>query len=153
MSLRQLDIHKVEPRLCRSNHERRSSSLMPAQKMQTQVAEHSLAEPYAASDDYDLIEAAVMETARGRWFLAEHARRERADERGKLMFAVRRLERVAEDNLDSLRFHQVADDLARKLDEVLSYVRLPAAPHEVDDVGEQARIEQRLIEPRPFIRK
>jgi hypothetical protein len=27
--------------------------------------------------DYDLIEAAVMETARGRWFLAEHARRNR----------------------------------------------------------------------------
>ena len=27
--------------------------------------------------DYDVIEAAVMETARGRWFLAEHARRNR----------------------------------------------------------------------------
>jgi len=25
--------------------------------------------------DYDLIEAAVMETGRGRWFLAEYARR------------------------------------------------------------------------------
>jgi hypothetical protein len=126
---------------------------MPAQKMQIQFAEASLVEPFAASDDYELIEAAVMETARGRWFLAEHARRERADERGKLMFAVRRLERVAEDNLDTLHFHQVADDLARKLDEVLSYVRLPGTSREPDDGREQARIEQRLIEPRPFIRK
>jgi hypothetical protein len=122
---------------------------MPAHKMQTQFSEPAMVEPYAASDDYDLIEAAVMETARGRWFLAEHARRERADERGKLMFAVRRLERVAEDNLDSLRFHQVADDLARKLDEVLSYVKMPAAPRAADDVCEQACIEQRPF----FIRK
>ena len=34
--------------------------------------------PVAVSEaDYDLIEAAVMETGRGRWFLAEHARRNR----------------------------------------------------------------------------
>ena len=34
--------------------------------------------------DYDAIEAAVMETARGRWFLAEHARRNRHAETEQL---------------------------------------------------------------------
>ena len=30
--------------------------------------------------DYEAIEAAVVETVRGRWFLAEYARRSRVDE-------------------------------------------------------------------------
>ncbi|QLP97603.1 MAG: hypothetical protein HZY79_09655 [Rhodoblastus sp.] len=34
-------------------------------------------------DDYDRIEEAVMETARGRWFLAEFARRVRAGDTQK----------------------------------------------------------------------
>ncbi|HEY0293198.1 MAG TPA: hypothetical protein VGC51_12860 [Hansschlegelia sp.] len=33
-------------------------------------------------DDYEAIADAVMETARGRWFLAEYARRNRAAETG-----------------------------------------------------------------------
>lgn len=105
-------------------------------------------EPYFASDDYETIEAAVLETARGRWFLAEHARRERAAERAQLMFSVQRLERVAHENLQTLRLQQVAEDLAQKLDEVLRSLpaREPAIPAE-----ERRLIEQRLIEPRPFL--
>ena len=42
--------------------------------------------------DYDLIEAAVMETGRGRWFLAEHARRNRHADTITLLRAIDRLE-------------------------------------------------------------
>jgi hypothetical protein len=45
--------------------------------------------------DYDAIEAAVMETARGRWFLLEYDRRRRAAETTQLMEAVARLEQAA----------------------------------------------------------
>jgi hypothetical protein len=44
--------------------------------------------------DYDAIEAAVMETARGRWFLLEYDRRRRAAETTQLLDAVTRLERA-----------------------------------------------------------
>jgi chemotaxis protein CheZ len=42
--------------------------------------------------DYDLIEAAVMETGRGRWFLAEYARRNRHADTTTLLRAIDRLE-------------------------------------------------------------
>jgi hypothetical protein len=44
--------------------------------------------------DYDAIEAAVMETARGRWFLIEYDRRRRAEETAQLLEAIARLERA-----------------------------------------------------------
>jgi hypothetical protein len=44
--------------------------------------------------DYDAIEAAVMETARGRWFLIEYDRRRRAAETAQLLEAVTRLEQA-----------------------------------------------------------
>src|SRR3954453_19931195 len=59
--------------------------------------------------DYDAIEAAVMETARGRWFLGEFARRNRTADTNLLLEAIGRLEqaiateRSAQD-LDRLRF-------------------------------------------------
>lgn len=46
-------------------------------------------------EDYERIEAAVMETVRGRWFLLEYARRQRAEETERLVLAVDRLERAA----------------------------------------------------------
>jgi len=47
-----------------------------------------------APEDFEAIEAAVMETARGRWFLAEYTRRMRAAETAKLLEAVTRIERT-----------------------------------------------------------
>jgi len=44
-------------------------------------------------EDYENIEAAVMETARGRWFLLEYARRQRASETERLLQAIERLDR------------------------------------------------------------
>ncbi|MDF2117550.1 hypothetical protein PY365_18365 [Roseiarcaceae bacterium H3SJ34-1] len=49
---------------------------------------------FEATHDFEAIEAAVMETARGRWFLAEYARRMRAAETAKLLEAVTRIERT-----------------------------------------------------------
>jgi chemotaxis protein CheZ len=42
--------------------------------------------------DYDMIESAVLETTRGRWFLAEYARRNRHADTTMLLGAIERLE-------------------------------------------------------------
>lgn len=49
-----------------------------------------------ADDDYQAIEAAVMETARGRWFLAEYARRNRSADTASILEALNKLEQIAE---------------------------------------------------------
>jgi hypothetical protein len=46
----------------------------------------------AEPDDYDAIADAVMETARGRWFLSEYARRNRAADTDLVLAALSRLE-------------------------------------------------------------
>jgi hypothetical protein len=50
-------------------------------------------EPLPVSD-YEAIEAAVMETEKGRWFLAEFARRNRSADTGEVLVAVARLEKL-----------------------------------------------------------
>jgi hypothetical protein len=42
--------------------------------------------------DFQAIESAVMETARGRWFLAEYAKRHRSADTGTILEALRRIE-------------------------------------------------------------
>jgi hypothetical protein len=48
--------------------------------------------PAMPDEDYEAIEAAVMDTARGRWFLAEFARRNRTADTTVLLAAIERLE-------------------------------------------------------------
>jgi hypothetical protein len=50
--------------------------------------------PPLSPEDYDAILGAVLETARGRWFLAEHARRNRHAETAVLLEAIARLEKM-----------------------------------------------------------
>jgi chemotaxis regulatin CheY-phosphate phosphatase CheZ len=59
----------------------------------------SKSEPPAArlDSDFEEIEAAVMETARGRWFLAEYARRNRSADTEMLLDAIRKLELAVQD--------------------------------------------------------
>src|SRR5437667_6242921 len=54
--------------------------------------------------DYEAIEAAVVETARGRWFLAEYARRNRHADTTMLLKALDRIEAVVrgEDSVESV---------------------------------------------------
>jgi len=47
--------------------------------------------------DFEEIEAAVMETARGRWFLAEYARRNRSADTEMLLDAIQKLQLAVED--------------------------------------------------------
>jgi hypothetical protein len=50
--------------------------------------------PNLAENDFEQIEDAVMETARGRWFLKEFARRTRNAETGRLLDAMGRIEKT-----------------------------------------------------------
>lgn len=47
-------------------------------------------------EDYSAIEAAVMETERGRWFLAEYARRNRSADTASILEALTKLEQMSE---------------------------------------------------------
>jgi hypothetical protein len=61
------------------------------------AAEPCLMEPPAGLNeaDFETIEAAVMETARGRCFLAEYSRRSRAQDTGRILSAIDRLDGAA----------------------------------------------------------
>src|SRR5436305_14568515 len=69
--------------------------------------------PAPISDaDYEAIEAAVMETARGRWFLAEYARRNRHADTTMLLRALDRIQAVVRgersvESVDRIRFDLV----------------------------------------------
>jgi chemotaxis regulatin CheY-phosphate phosphatase CheZ len=80
-----------------------------------------------AEADYDIIESAVMETARGRWFLAEYARRNRTADTQVLLEAIGRLEQsVVRDrevqDVDRLRFDliEMAKAITRTKTEISS---------------------------------
>lgn len=82
--------------------------------------------------DYEAIEAAVMETARGRWFLAEYARRNRNADTVVLLDAIERLEGAvardrASEDIERLRLDlgAMADAIARAKQEIASI-----RPHE-----------------------
>lgn len=49
-------------------------------------------------EQYEALESAVMESARGRWFLAEYAKRNRAADTMMLLDALKKLENVASTN-------------------------------------------------------
>jgi chemotaxis protein CheZ len=75
--------------------------------------------------DYDMIESAVMETTRGRWFLAEYARRNRHADTTMLLGAIERLEASLRGEpppraVDRLRFDlvEMAKSIARTKAEI-----------------------------------
>jgi hypothetical protein len=51
-----------------------------------------IAPPALAHEDFEAIEAAVMETVRGRWFLGEFARRRWAEDTARIIAAIERME-------------------------------------------------------------
>lgn len=58
-----------------------------------------MSQPFSAEPseaEYQAIAEALAQSARGRWFLAEHARRARAGDAQALLCAVRRLEEAVE---------------------------------------------------------
>ena len=78
-----------------------------------------------AEAEYETIEAAVMETARGRWFLAEFAQRNRTADTTMLLDAIGRLEQAvtgerAVQSMDRVRFDlmEMAKAIARTKGEI-----------------------------------
>src|ERR1700752_2019261 len=77
--------------------------------------------------DYEAIESAVMETARGRWFLAEYARRNRHADTTMLLKALDRIEATVRgernlESVDRIRFDlvEMAKAIARTKVEIAS---------------------------------
>ena len=78
-------------------------------------------------EDFDRVEAAVMETERGRWFLAEYARRIRAEDASRILTGIDRLEtRMTEAQAAEARARLDSDraaDLLRDIWQVLRQAR------------------------------
>jgi hypothetical protein len=100
-------------------------------------------------EDYDSIHAAVVETVRGRWFLAEYARRSRVDEVREMLDAISRLETVVTssralppgDASPHLRLvAQRASEIAASLAAITEDLRESGAdPYLCDDLESQIR--------------
>ncbi|MCC2113402.1 MAG: protein phosphatase CheZ [Hyphomicrobiales bacterium] len=96
-------------------------------------------------EDYDAIEAAVMETARGRWFLNEYARRHRSADTTVVLQAVERLEKVFKrernvPDVDRIRLDlaDMAQAIERTKDEI-AHIR-----QQVDESGKFAAASSEL---------
>lgn len=72
---------------------------MPPRAMPSRVRP---AQPDLSHEDFDEIRDAVMETARGRWFLDEYATRLRTRETTNLLDSMKRLENAVSANHDAL---------------------------------------------------
>lgn len=104
------------------------------------------------SEDYDAIEAAVMETERGRWFLKEYARRNRVAETASLLDSIHKLEQIvvterASQDAERIRFE--LSDMARMLTkarrDILCALHRPADEAGYDLFNELAKeLEQAL---------
>lgn len=95
--------------------------------------------------DYEAIEGAVRESPRGRWFLGEFARRNRAADTLMLLEAIRKLERgVAENSTDQLsadlaaELHDLSETIASTIDRGAGGTELPRA------VDRLARIKEKI---------
>ena len=96
-------------------------------------------------EDYEAIEAAVMETARGRWFLAEYARRHRTADTTVVLEAIGKLEKIvkrerAVPDVDRIRLDlsDMAHAIHRTKEEI-AQIR-----HHADDNGKFARATDEL---------
>jgi hypothetical protein len=96
--------------------------------------------------DFEAIEAAVQESPRGRWFLGEFARRNRAADTLMLLEAIRKLER----GMAVSSAHQVSDELAAELqslsDAIGRALSGEASEGEVQDAVEQLSRVKRQID-------
>ncbi len=104
--------------------------------------------PSPSEADYEAICAAVMETSRGRWFLAEYARRNRQADTETVLSAIERLESVVRGestnpSIDRMRFDliEMAKAIARTKSEIAAikpdiehHGRIGEATEELDSI-------------------
>jgi len=102
------------------------------------------------AQDYEAIEAAVMETARGRWFLAEYAKRHRSADTEMLLGAIHKLEKNLKregnaPNIDAFKLDiaDMASAIERTKEEISQIVakgehggRISEASNELDAIVE-----------------
>jgi hypothetical protein len=79
--------------------------------------------------DFESIESAVLETPRGRWFLAEYARRAHQSENEFLLLSIRRLENLLNQKATSPEAHDILMSCAKVLDIVESITQTVAIDH------------------------
>jgi chemotaxis protein CheZ len=103
----------------------------------------NLAPPPLSAADYEAIEAAVMETARGRWFLVEFARRNRHADTHMLLGALERLENVIRTetvlpSADRVRFGllEMAKAIARTKAEIAA-IKPDTTPGRIEEASEE----------------
>lgn len=87
-------------------------------------------------EDYERIEAAVMETARGRWFLLEYARRQRVGETERLARAIERLERRLE-SVDESRAAPALGPIEAPIEPAASVAAPSGAERRAQRIGER----------------
>ena len=98
--------------------------------------------PPLSAADFDAIEAAVMETARGRWFLGEYARRNRQADTEMLLVAIERLERATRADT-AASFERVRIGLVDMADAItkakaeIAALRLQGSPGGLDEATEE----------------
>ncbi len=95
----------------------------------------------AAQSDYDLICAALMDTERGRWFLEEYARRNRAADTRLLLAAIQRIETV----VCAERDRQVQQGFRTDLLEMAQAITRTRA--EVGEIRSDAPSRPELVQP------
>ena len=98
--------------------------------------------PPLGAADFDAIEAAVMETARGRWFLQEYSRRNRQADTEMLLTAIERLERATRADTAAsfervrMGLMDMADAITKAKTEIAA-LRLQDAPGGIDEAREE----------------
>ncbi len=93
----------------------------------------------SVNEDYEAIEAAVLETARGRWFLAEYLRRHQAAETRALLDAIRKLENaLGADGRHSREILALMERTAGQLAEIGHEPFAAALPEAVLQMAEEA---------------
>ncbi len=91
------------------------------------------------NEDFEAIEAAVLETARGRWFLAEYLRRHQAAETRALLDAIRKLENaLGADGQRSRDILAIMERTAGQLAEIGHEPFASALPEAVLQMAEEA---------------
>lgn len=138
--------------------DRAPDRLVPARRIVRAQAYHEargdiMDNPHSPSplreSDYEAIEAAVMETEKGRWFLAEYARRNRSADTDVVLAAVGRLEKLLHrerrPDLDRIRLDvaEMKDAIDRTKTEIaqlkhdVDVSRVDRATHELDSIVTQ----------------
>jgi hypothetical protein len=105
----------------------------------------------ALAEDYAALEAVLNATPRGRWFLAEYARRNRSAEAGMLLGAIAKLEAAVLEEQRQAALCGVFKELA-EVSKVIARVRRDIAeikpPHQLDEhfIGATEELDHRLVE-------